>query len=171
MNDVDGLSAAALFYGVTCVLLVIAALITRELVRRPAAMLAIVTGAIGSLLMVRHAPAGPTWDPPQWSTEHGVRSSVRFGLGMRDGGMPDGGRGPDAPLPAAPVQAVPVRAAAMPAAVTRPIPPVAARRARAAAAACWRSCTRRHGVRCGRAMWCATARSAPSSSSYRPGPR
>lgn len=93
MNDVEGLNAAALLYLVTGVLLLIATFVRRDLVRRPAALLSLVTCGIGAVLMVRHAPIGAPWEPPQFSTDHGVKSSVRFGLGRREGGFPEGVKG------------------------------------------------------------------------------
>ena len=91
MTDADGLLASALLYGATLLLIAIGYRISREIVRTPAALLAIATAALGSFLLIRHAPAGAEWQPLDWTPpEPKAGPAVRLSFPLRQRSLTDG---------------------------------------------------------------------------------
>ena len=91
MTDADGLVTSALLYGASLLLIAIGYRISRKIVRTPAALLAIATAALGSFLLVKHAPAGAEWSPLEWTPpEPKAGPAVRLSFPLRQRSLTDG---------------------------------------------------------------------------------
>lgn len=91
MTDADGLLASAVLYGATLLLIAVGTWISRDVVRKPAALLAIATAAFGSLLLIRHAPAGAEWQPLAWvPPEPKAGPAMRLSFPLRQRSLTDG---------------------------------------------------------------------------------
>ena len=101
MTDADGLVLAALLQGASLLLVGIGYFYTRELIRTPAALSAIAASALGSFLLVRHAPPGPVWTPEPWSgTQMAAGKGLKLHFPVRQGPLEEVAdrRGPDKAL-------------------------------------------------------------------------
>lgn len=101
MTDADGLIVSALLHGASLLLIIAGYHVTREMIRRPAALLAVLAAGLGSVLLVRHAPAGPVWTPEAWSGAQAGGRPLRLHAPMRQATLADeAGR----PAPTGPLQ-------------------------------------------------------------------
>jgi hypothetical protein len=91
MTSADGLLAAALLYAATLILIAIGYRFHREVIRKPAALLAIAAAAAGSFLLVKHSPAGAEWTPLAWTpADPPPGKPVRLSFPVRQGSLTDG---------------------------------------------------------------------------------